>query len=205
MSFLFDDMRHGDGDGDVDGDGDGDIIDEIDESILDTSWIQDIENDILYDEYCNFIIEDITSIPITFLYMNKKKEIVHSVRCDAKLKIPNQISQDEILYIMQKYQIRRGISSNKNSIMYYNFYSMIHYSFYVKEDPKSISYYLLEDDSDADSDADADTDVYKKNVASSSSSSCEYSNIISIHTLYFKPVLRLFNDISSLTILLIED
>jgi hypothetical protein len=199
MSFLFDDMRHVDGDVDVDVD--GDIIDEIDESILDTSWIQDIENDILYDEYCNFIIEDITSIPITFLYMNKKKEIVHSVRCDAKLKIPNQISQDEILYIMQKYQIRRGISSNKNSIMYYNFYSMIHYSFYVKEDPKSISYYLLEDDSDADS------DVYKKNVASSSSSSssCEYSNIISIHTLYFKPVLRLFNDISSLTILLIED
>jgi len=201
MSFHFD----------SDNDNDSRDDDSRDDSyVLDTTWIQDVENEILYDEYCNFIIEDVNSIPITFLYINKHRNIIDSVHFIAKLKIPNQISQDEILHIIKKYQIRKETSHiNKKSIMmYYNFYSMIHYSFYVKEDPKSISSYLLEDHDDADNEFNADivSDVELKNIYSSSSSCIkEYSNIISIHTLYFKPMLRLFKDISSLTIILNED
>ncbi len=194
-------------------DNDIDDNDILDEYILDSSWIQDIENKIIHTEYSKFIIDDITSLPITFIYLNKKKEIVHSAKYNIILKVPNQISQAEILHIIQKYQIRMDSAAsnmNKKGIMlYYNFYSMIHYSFYVKEDPKSISLYLLEDDlsdSDNDNDNELNNEIKISNSYTSPSSYMkEYSNIVSIHTLLFKPSSRLFNDISSLTIILIED
>jgi len=183
---------------------DSDSDTQNDDSILDTSWIQDVENEILYDEYCNFIIDDITSIHITFLYINKKKEIIDSIQFIAKLKIPNQISQNEILNIMQKHQTRVISTHNKKQFLYYNFYSMIHYSFYLNDDPKSVASYLLCDDNDNDENDDGDDD---DNCVNYADSSCikEYTNIISIHTLYFKPLLNIFKDITSLTIILNED
>ena len=140
----------------------------------------------LCEEYHHFLKDDITSISITFLYINKKREIVESIPYLAVLTIPNQISQNEILNIMQKHQTRITCNHNKKHFLYYNFHRMIHYSFYLNEDPKSIASYLL---------CDRDDD------------SCinEYTNIISIHTLYFKPLLNIFKDITSLTIILNED
>jgi hypothetical protein len=157
--------------------------------ILDTSWINTIENNILYDEYSQFIKTDTTSLIITFLYINKNKEIVDNVKHNYNLAIPNQITQDEILNIMQKYQMRVTYNDRKKKVFtYYNFYSLLHYSFQVPEDVKSVASYL------ASLSDDLDFGDLK-----------EYSNIISLQTLFFTPTLNLFHGIASITILLHED
>jgi hypothetical protein len=163
--------------------------------ILDTSWINTIENNILYDEYSQFIKTDTTSLTITFLYINKNKEIVDNVKHNYNLAIPNQITQDEILNIMQKYQMRVTYNERKKKVFtYYNFYSLLHYSFQVQEDVKSVASYLASLSDDLDH---SDFKEY--------SNLKEYSNIISLQTLFFTPTLNLFHGIASITILLHED
>ena len=71
---------------------------------------------------------------------------------------------------------------------YYNFYSLLHYSFQAQEDVKSVASYLA---SSTDEDDFGDLK--------------EYSNIISLQTLFFTPTLNLFHGIASITILLHED
>lgn len=160
-------------------DGDGDA--------LDTTWINEIENTIMYDEYQQFIKSDITSVMITFIYINKSNEPVHTASIRVTLSVPNQISQDEILHIMQKYQMRVVYNErNKKQFIYYNFHSLLHYSFEIEEDVKSVAAFLV---------GDGDGDCFMN----------KYSNIISIQTLYFKPIINLFHDISSITIILHED
>ena len=66
----------------------------------------------------------------------------------------------------------------------------MHYSFEIDEDVKSVAAFLV-----GDGDCDGDGDGFMN----------EYSNIISIQTLYFKPIINLFHDISSITIILHED
>lgn len=156
---------------------------------LDTSWIHTIENNILYDEYSQFIKTDTTSLIITFLYINKNKDIVENVQYNYQLVVPNQITQDEILNIMQKYQMRVTYNERKKKVFtYYNFYSLLHYSFQAQEDVKSVASYLA---SSTDEDDFGDLK--------------EYSNIISLQTLFFTPTLNLFHGIASITILLHED
>jgi hypothetical protein len=160
---------------------------------LDTTWINEIENTIMYDEYQQFIKSDITSVMITFIYINKSNEQVHTASIRLALTVPNQISQDEILHIMQKYQMRVVYNErNKKQFIYYNFHSLLHYSFEIGEDVKSVAEFLV---CDGDCDGDGDGDGFMN----------KYSNIISIQTLYFKPIINLFHDISSITIILNED
>ena len=181
---------------DVD-DGDNETVTTVDESesesvnesddVLDTTWINEIENTIMYDEYQQFIKSDVTSVMITFIYINKSNEQVHTASIRVTLAVPNQISQDEILHIMQKYQMRVEYNKrNKKQFIYYNFHSLLHYSFEIDEDVKSVAAFLV---------GDGDGDGFMN----------EYSNIISIQTLYFKPIINLFHDISSIMIILQED
>ena len=155
------------------------------DDVLDTTWINEIENTIMYDEYQQFIKSDVTSVMITFIYINKSNEQVHTASIRVTLAVPNQISQDEILHIMQKYQMRVEYNKrNKKQFIYYNFHSLLHYSFEIDEDVKSVAAFLV-----------GDGDGFMN----------EYSNIISIQTLYFKPIINLFHDISSIMIILHED
>ena len=181
---------------DVD-DGDNETVTTVNESesesvnesddVLDTTWINEIENTIMYDEYQQFIKSDVTSVMITFIYINKSNEQVHTASIRVTLAVPNQISQDEILHIMQKYQMRVEYNKrNKKQFIYYNFHSLLHYSFEIDEDVKSVAAFLV---------GDGDGDGFMN----------EYSNIISIQTLYFKPIINLFHDISSIMIILHED
>jgi hypothetical protein len=161
------------------------------DDVLDLTWINEIENTIMYDEYQQFIKSDVTSVMITFIYINKSNEQVHTESIRIALTVPNQISQDEILHIMQKYQMRVQYNKrNKKEFIYYNFHSLLHYSFEIDEDVKSVAAFLV-----GDGDCDGDGDGFMN----------EYSNIISIQTLYFKPIINLFHDISSITIILHED
>ena len=159
------------------------------DDVLDTTWINEIENTIMYDEYQQFIKSDVTSVMITFIYINKSNEQVHTASIRVTLTVPNQISQDEILHIMQKYQMRVEYNKrNKKQFIYYNFHSLLHYSFEIDEDVKSVAAFLV-------GDGDGDGDGFMN----------DYSNIISIQTLYFKPIINLFHDISSIMIILHED
>jgi hypothetical protein len=120
---------------------------------------------------------------------------VENVKHNYNLVVPNQITQDEILNIMQKYQMRVTYNERKKKVFtYYNFYSLLHYSFQVQEDVKSVASYLasLSDDLDY-------------NDSTEYSNLKEYSNIISLQTLFFTPTLNLFHGIASITILLHED
>jgi hypothetical protein len=161
------------------------------DDVLDLTWINEIENTIMYDEYQQFIKSDVTSVMITFIYINKSNEQVHTESIRFALTVPNQISQDEILHIMQKYQMRVQYNKrNKKEFIYYNFHSLLHYSFEIDEDVKSVAAFLV-----GDGHGDGHGDGFMN----------EYSNIISIQTLYFKPIINLFHDISSITIILYED
>ena len=176
-------------DGESDGESHSESESDGDGDALDTTWINEIENTIMYDEYQQFIKSDITSVMITFIYINKSNEPVHTASIRVTLSVPNQISQDEILHIMQKYQMRVVYNErNKKQFIYYNFHSLLHYSFEIEEDVKSVAAFLV-------GDGDGDGDCFMN----------KYSNIISIQTLYFKPIINLFHDISSITIILHED
>jgi hypothetical protein len=163
--------------------------DDDDECFLDTSWIQTYENEILFDEYNDFIITDIISVPFTILYIGKNNEIIDHKKFIYKLNVPNQILQEEILHILQKYQTRITYNHNKKKkVIYYNFCSLLQYSFHINDDMKSVAVYLYSDD-----------------IKEESGTINEYLNIYSLRELHFQPTLRIFDGLSSITILLNEE
>ena len=181
--YLYDDC---DSDGDCDGDGDG--------SRLDTRWIHEIETQMVCDDYSQFIKTDITSVSFEFVYLGLRKEIVNIDRCVLPLMKPNSITQNEIFQLIQKKQ-RLAVGRK-----YYNFMSLCFYHFYINDDPKSVSQYLYsgEGDGDDDGDGDGDGDGDSSNIT-------EYTNILSIETIYFKPMIRMFHDINCFTVVLFDD
>lgn len=169
--------------------GESECDDDNDECFLDTSWIQTYENEILFDEYNDFIITDIISVPFTILYIDKTNEIIDHKKFIYKLNVPNQILQEEILHILQKYQTRITYNHNKKKkVIYYNFCSLLQYSFHINDDMKSVAAYLHSDD-----------------IKEEFGTINEYLNIYSLRELHFQPTLRIFDGLSSITILLNEE
>ena len=185
--YLYDDYD-GDWDDDVGG-GDGGVGGVGGE--LDTRWIHEIETQIICDDYSQFIKTDITSVSFEFVYLNLEKEIVNIDRCVISLIKPNTITQNEIFQLIQKKQ--RLVVGRK----YYNFMSLCFYHFYINDDPKSVSQYLYSGDCDGDGDGDGDGD--------DGSNITEYTNILSIETIYFQPMIRMFHDMNCFTVVLFED
>ena len=171
--YLYDDY---DGDWDDGGGGSGE---------LDTQWIDEIETQLICDDYRQFIKTDITSVSFVFVYLGLSKEIVNIDRCVLPLMKPNSITQNEIFQLIQKKQ-RLAVGRK-----YYNFMSLCFYHFYINDDPKSVSQYLYSDDGDDGDDGDS-------NIT-------EYTNILSIETIYFQPMIRMFHDINCFTVVLFDD
>ena len=179
--YLYDDYDgdwYDDGGG---GDGGGE---------LDTQWIDEIETQMICDDYSDFIKTDITSVSFEFVYLNLEKEIVNVDRCVLPLMKPNSITQNEIFQLIQKKQ-RLAVGRK-----YYNFMSLCFYHFYINDDPKSVSQYLYSGDGDGDDGGDGDGDT---------SNITEYTNILSIETIYFQPMIRMFHDINCFTVVLFDD
>ena len=167
---------------DCDDDGD----DDDDDGGLDTQWINEIENQMICDVYSQFIKTDITSVSFVFIYLNLAKEIVNTDRCILPLMKPNSITQHEIFQLVQKKQ-RLAVGRK-----YYNFMCLGFYHFYINDDPKSVSQYLYSGHDDDDDDGD-------------SGNITEYTNILSIETIYFQPMIRMFHDMNCFTVVLFED
>ena len=158
---------------------------------LDTQWIDEIETQMICDDYSDFIKTDITSVSFEFVYLNLEKEIVNVDRCVLPLMKPNSITQNEIFQLIQKKQ-RLAVGRK-----YYNFMSLCFYHFYINDDPKSVSQYLYSGDGDGDGDGD-DGDGDTSNIT-------EYTNILSIETIYFQPMIRIFHDMNCFTVVLFDD
>jgi hypothetical protein len=177
--YLYDDYDGDDGKGE----GEGEC-----EDGLDTRWISEIETQIICEDYNQFIKTDITSVSFEFIYLNTVKEIVNIDRCVLPLMKPNSITQHEIFQLIQKKQ--RVAVGRK----YYNLMSLCFYHFYINDDPKSVSQYLYSGGHDGDDDGDDDGG----NIT-------EYTNILSIETIYFQPMIRMFHDMNCFTVVLFED
>jgi hypothetical protein len=184
--YLYDDCDsdYGDGDGDGDEGKPG--------SKLDTQWIHEIETQMICDDYSQFIKTDITSVSFEFVYLNLGKEIVNIDRCVLPLMKPNSITQNEIFQLIQKKQ-RLAVGRK-----YYNFMSLCFYHFYINDDPKSVSQYLYSGGDDDGSGDDGDGDGDGGNIT-------EYTNILSIETIYFQPLIKMFHDMNCFTVVLFED
>ena len=155
---------------------------------LDTQWIDEIETQMICDDYSDFIKTDITSVSFVFVYLNLEKEIVNVDRCVLPLMKPNSITQNEIFQLIQKKQ-RLAVGRK-----YYNFMSLCFYHFYINDDPKSVSQYLYSGGDGDGGDGDGDTN----NIT-------EYTNILSIETIYFQPMIRMFHDMNCFTVVLFDD
>lgn len=172
---------------------------------LDTQWITDIEHQILLSEYEPFLKTDIIYVSFQFVYLDQDKKCIQHVLPLVRpyqyvLNTPNQISQAELLRIIHQYQ------SVRNKKKYYNFYSMLLYDFQMPDsnnttnnDVRWLSEYLgyRECEGCGGEGGNINNNEYGRVI--------EYKNILSFDAIYFRPLIDMFHDLISFTVLLYED
>ncbi len=153
--------------------------------VLDTSWITEYEKMFLMDEYKQFIRSDVTRVSFQFIYLDSsKKDVVFMEPLFYySLLQPNQISQGEIFRLIQP---RQRINGDKKK--YYNFLYLCFYDFYLPDDFKSVAEYLSSD-----------------KVGNDGGRLIEYTNILSFDTIPFRPLIHMFHDMITFTVVLFED
>jgi hypothetical protein len=183
-SLIVDD----DDDGDDDGYGGGG-------GSLDTQWITAYENDILLSEYRLFLKSDITRVSFRFIYLDRDKKCVKFVIPMAglySLQRVNQISQSELFQIIQRNQTPPMVmSGGGGKKKYYNFHSLLLYQFQLEDDNviRSVAEYISSD----------------TETGSDFGGIIEYTNLLSFHTIYFKPMIEMFHELVGFTVVLYED
>jgi hypothetical protein len=175
-NLLFDDYDS-DSDSDSDSNGDGEY------NSLDTLWIVEYEKKLMYDDYRLFLKTDVTSVTFEIYYLDHDKTTVERiVPMKYSLKNPNQITQNELFSIIHSYQ-----HVDKK---YYNFHTLLFYSFEFQENNviRGLSEY-----------------VRTSGPGDGSSNFIEYTNLLSIDTIFIPPMLTMFHDIIGFSVLLYED
>jgi hypothetical protein len=181
---------------------DDDGSSDVDEGVLDTQWIRDYENDILFSEYELFLKSDITRVSFRFIYLDRdKKCVLFVIPAEAySLQRANQITQTEIFHIVHRHQNmadatnnKNNNNKNKNKKKYYNLDSLLLYDFQLGEDNNnngnvSVAEYISSPTADVD---------FGRII--------EYTNILSFETIYFRPVIAMFHDLIEFTVVLYED
>jgi hypothetical protein len=163
---------------------DDDGSSDVDEGVLDTQWIRDYENDILFSEYELFLKSDITRVSFRFIYLDRdKKCVLFVIPAEAySLQRANQITQTEIFQIVHRHQ--------KMGKKYYNFHSLMLYDFQLEDGNRSVAEYI--------SSPGGSSDVEFGRII-------EYTNILSFDTIYFQPLIAMFHDLIGFTVVLYED
>ena len=163
---------------------------------LDTRWITEYENQILLSEYASFLKTDIIRVSFQFIYLDREKksiELVVPMTESYQLQHVNQISQNELLRIIHKYQNYR-MKTNKK---YYNFHSLLLYDFQMPENDDNDIRWVSEYLSSPPSRDDDNYNEYGRVV--------EYTNLLSFDTIYFRPLIAMFHDLIGFTVVLYED
>ena len=93
---------------------------------IDTNWINEYENE--EKKYSFFYEEPIQSIKYTILYINKDKSIESIIQDKFALKENNNISKDEMIYLIKKYQ--HNITNEKK----YKLISLLLYTFPIQHE-----------------------------------------------------------------------
>ena len=194
-NLLFDDYDSDSNDGysDDDGNGNGEI-DFGNNNRLDTLWIDEYEKQLMYDEYRLFLKTDVTSVTFEMYYLDHEKTTVERiVPMKYTLKNPNQITQNELFSIIRSYQ-----HLDKK---YYNFHTLLFYSFEFQDNNgkdviRGLSEYLRKS-SAGNGDGDGNGNDVGHFI--------EYTNLLSIDTIYLTPVLTMFHDIIGFSVLLYHD
>ena len=186
-SLIVDDD---DGSSDGGGGGGGELL-------LDTEWIRDYENQILFSEYEMFLKSDITRVSFRFIYLDRDKKCVEFAIPGESypLQRVNQITQSEIFQMIHRHQNitnnnnknKNNNNNNKNKKKYYNFHSLLLYDFQLGDDNVSVAEYIS---------SPADVDFGRI---------IEYTNILSFDTIYFQPLIAMFHDLIGFTVVLYED
>ena len=179
-NLLFDDYDS-DSEGGEGGEG-GEGVEGVEggEGGLDTQWITDYETQLMYDEYRLFLKTDVTRLTFEFYYLDRHKSCVERiVSMKYSLRTPNQITQNELFSMIRSYQ--------RVDKKYYNFHALLFYSFdFQDNNGKELSQYL-------------------RCGSRGSGRFIEYTNLLSIDTIYIPPVLTMFHDVIGFSVLLYED
>ena len=105
---------------------------------LDDSWISEFEN--IDKDYKYFYRENITSIKIHCIYINKNNEIEKIKQDKILLNTPNILSREEIIYIIKHNNIEKNMKYSLLSILKYNiFVEPIHLSHFLKSNIPNIN------------------------------------------------------------------
>lgn len=97
---------------------------------IDTKWIDDFnQQDKEYEQYYQ---DDIHNIKINAIFINLNNDIVQIKEEKIKLKQPNYISREEILGILKKNSINKGVRYSVLSILKYN----------IDVEPLDVQFYL---------------------------------------------------------------
>lgn len=180
-----------------DSDGDSSIgWDDGDGGYLDTQWITEYENQILLSEYASFLKTDIIRVSFQFIYLHRDKkciEVVVPMTESYQLQRVNQISQNELLRIIHKYQ-NYWMKTNKK---YYNFHSLLLYDFQMPENDDNDIRWVSEYLSPPQRLSRDDNNEYGRVV--------EYTNLLSFDTIHFRPLIAMFHDLIGFTVVLYED
>ena len=202
---------------DDDGSSDGD--EGVGEGVLDTQWIRDYENDILFSEYELFLKSDITRISFRFIYLDRDKKCVEFVipmEGLYPLQHVNQISQSEIFQIIQRNQTPAVMNGRKKK--YYNFHSLLLYNLtsHIGKKHENQKHRLSNVAPYGSLHCQSEDDNVIRSVAEYISSETEedvgdfggiieYTNILSFDIIYFKPVIEMFHELVGFTVVLYED
>jgi len=180
--MLFDDCDS-ESDGGEGGEGGSD-----DYGMLDTKWITEYETRLMYDEYRLFIKTDITTLKFEFYYLDCNKSCVERiVPVKYILRTPNQITQDELFSVVRSYQ-----HVDKK---YYNFSALLFYSLD-----------FLGGGGGGGGDVDIELQLSRYIRGSGGGGRfIEYTNLLSIDTIYISPILTMFHDVIGFSVLLYED
>jgi hypothetical protein len=109
---------------------------------LDDSWISEFED--IDKDYKYFYRENITSVKIHCIYINKNNEIEKIKQNKILLKTPNLLSKEEILYIIKHNNMETNMKYSLLSILKYNiFVEPIHLHHFLKSNKINSQYHFL--------------------------------------------------------------
>ena len=143
----------------------------IDEALtdLDDSWIVEFEN--IDNEYKNFYKENIQSVKLRYLYINKNNCLEKIKEENIILKVPNILSKEEIIGILKK--------NNTLNTVKYSLLGLLKYN--IDLEPINLKNFLKKE---------LDTNYL--------------TSVKTIDTIYFKPSIYMFQDLTDIFILFCE-
>jgi hypothetical protein len=149
------------------------MFDDKEEDDLDDSWINDFENN--DKPYTEFYKDDIYTINMNIIYVNKSNDIEKVTEEVFFLQNPNIISREEIIGIIKKNSI---LNSNKYSLL-----SVIKYN--ITLNPEEITPFLKT----------TNFDYYNEDF---------FTTLKNIDTIYFEKTINMFQDLNTLFIIFYE-